>query len=532
MLDNRLLCELALLEDYKKSHTFLREYKIVDDDPLKIEFRLVVKHRSYLFVAIFSRYFPYLPIQIIAKTEFFSSHSYKNGAMCLKYGQDNWNKEITFVSLIENLYELLFTENPLGKKHQESESGDLFTFGQQLRRMGKYCVLLPYGLDQFVSKEGYLECLIKNGDFDSYTFVVSDINNHHLYSLKANKLKIKFHILPFKRSEKEIEEVKKSTNYSEKENTILFFNDGYAELYLVEVDNPRPIIARYLTKEYEIKKRIQIDDSTLQKRITIVGLGSVGSRVAVDLARAGFKHFHLVDDDVLLPYNVIRHELTNFRVGEYKVNAIRDLISQEINNDADVEVSTLAMTGQESSTSTSRFIKNCSESSLIIDCTADDSILFMLSKMTSEKNIPVISGTVIPGGLGNIVLVKKTKDVDLESLLASYYKWQSEKIIFAEKVDDYTSSINDQTFSATMSDCSILSGFIGKFAIDILQGKESHINNINIFSTSDYCSLNEFYHTYKIDANMLNKTEEQYDEELIKNGKTIYENYCSKRNNK
>lgn len=532
MLDDRLLCELALLEEYRNSHSFLREYKIIDDDVLKIEFRLVVKHRSYSFLAIFNRYFPSQPIQIIAKTDFFTLHRYKNGAMCLKYGQDNWAKDIRLIDLIDNLYELLFEENPLGKKHLQSESGDSFTFGQQLRRMGKCTIILPFGLTSFNQNSGYIECVVKDGDYDSFTFVITNVDGHQVYNPSLESFKIKYHILFFAKDEKDIETIKCEIDYKKEEETLVFYKNGYGHLFLSSSNNPDPILIRYIKKDYEIKKRIQINEEVLQKRITIIGIGSVGSRVAIDLARAGFDNLYLVDDDVMLPYNVVRHELTNRHVGEYKVNAVKSLIEKEINDKARINVSTLAMTGQESSTSTNRFIENCSESSLIIDCTADDSVLLMLSEMTKEKRIPVISGTVVPGGLGNIILVKKTDDVDLESVLASYYKWLSNETIFAERVDDYSSSINDQPFSATMSDCSILSGFIGKFAIDILQGKENQIYNINIFSTSDYCSLKEFYNTYKINANALEKPEEQYDAELINNGKKIYEDYCSKRNSK
>ena len=45
-------------------------------------------------------------------------------------------------------------------------------------------------------------------------------------------------------------------------------------------------------------------------RVGIVGLGSLGSKIAVSLARSGLRRFLLVDDDVLLPENICRHELS------------------------------------------------------------------------------------------------------------------------------------------------------------------------------------------------------------------------------
>ncbi|GAE36827.1 E2/UBC family protein [Halalkalibacter akibai] len=46
-----------------------------------------------------------------------------------------------------------------------------------------------------------------------------------------------------------------------------------------------------------------------EKKVTIIGLGSLGSRVAFELARAGVKKFTLIDEDILDVDNVFRHEL-------------------------------------------------------------------------------------------------------------------------------------------------------------------------------------------------------------------------------
>lgn len=528
MLSNRLLCELALLSSFKEKNNYLTNFKIVDDDVLKVEFSLIVKDHLYEFIAVFNRYYPYQPIQIIALTDFYSSHQYKNGAMCLKWGQDNWNSDVKFVDLLENLYDLLYAENPLGEEHAKAESGDSFTFGQTIKRMGKCCIVIPFSLDKFDSMEGTIDCVLQEGAYDSFTFVITKINDHNIFGSEIGKHKLKYFICENEMLDEDIPDKPSA----EKMDKILFFNTGKALLFFANSKNEKPISLKYIANDYEIKKRIDIHDKVLEKKIVVIGLGSIGSRVTVDLARAGFKKFLLVDDDIMMPFNVIRHELTYTNVGEYKVNALKTLIEKEINEDAVVETSTLAMTGQESTTSTNKFIEDCSDASLIIDCTADDSLLLMLSKMTKDNNIPLISGTVIPGGLGNIVLIKKSKDVDIESILSSYYKWVENKTIFAKKVNDYSSSINDQTYTATMSDCSILSGFIGKFAIQLLEGCESQLTNINIFSTSDYCSLEQFYKTYKIDANQLPLVEESYNPELIESGKAIYEDFCSKRNNK
>lgn len=76
----------------------------------------------------------------------------------------------------------------------------------------------------------------------------------------------------------------------------------------------------------------------------ILGCGSVGSLVALELARAGIGNFVLVDNDILEYHNLCRHQCSISEVGEYKVDALKRRIL-EINPSAKVEaiVSTVEM---------------------------------------------------------------------------------------------------------------------------------------------------------------------------------------------
>lgn len=59
-------------------------------------------------------------------------------------------------------------------------------------------------------------------------------------------------------------------------------------------------------------------------RVGIVGLGSVGSKIAISLARSGVRRFLLIDDDYLAPGNMVRHELSWAYVGAHKAQAVSD----------------------------------------------------------------------------------------------------------------------------------------------------------------------------------------------------------------
>jgi len=60
-----------------------------------------------------------------------------------------------------------------------------------------------------------------------------------------------------------------------------------------------------------------------QKRVVILGCGSVGSLVAMELARAGVKHFILADADIIEYHNICRHQCGIEDVGDFKVYALK-----------------------------------------------------------------------------------------------------------------------------------------------------------------------------------------------------------------
>ena len=67
----------------------------------------------------------------------------------------------------------------------------------------------------------------------------------------------------------------------------------------------------------------------------IIGCGSVGSLIAVELAKAGVGHFILCDQDTLEYHNLCRHQCGIEDVGDLKVNSVKRKINN-INPDAEI----------------------------------------------------------------------------------------------------------------------------------------------------------------------------------------------------
>lgn len=79
-------------------------------------------------------------------------------------------------------------------------------------------------------------------------------------------------------------------------------------------------------------------DIMLRKGVVVIGCGSVGSLVALELARAGVGRFFLIDMDILSYHNICRHQCGILDVGKYKTTALRERILQ-INPTAEIHVS-------------------------------------------------------------------------------------------------------------------------------------------------------------------------------------------------
>lgn len=69
-------------------------------------------------------------------------------------------------------------------------------------------------------------------------------------------------------------------------------------------------------------KGILETDIMKQKRVVILGCGSVGSLVAMELARAGVEHFVLADPDIVEYHNICRHQCGIEDVGDLKIHAL------------------------------------------------------------------------------------------------------------------------------------------------------------------------------------------------------------------
>ena len=68
------------------------------------------------------------------------------------------------------------------------------------------------------------------------------------------------------------------------------------------------------------------NDALQHKRVLIIGLGSFGSQIAVDLAKAAVGEYALIDFDKLERHNIVRHACSLRDVGRFKTDAVEELV--------------------------------------------------------------------------------------------------------------------------------------------------------------------------------------------------------------
>ena len=98
-----------------------------------------------------------------------------------------------------------------------------------------------------------------------------------------------------------------------------------------------------LSKSYEFFQPEKED-----ARINIVGCGSVGSTIAVLLARAGVTKMTLWDFDMVEPHNLANQMFRQCDVGKLKTEALADILA-EINPDIrdDLQLKSDGWSGQQ-----------------------------------------------------------------------------------------------------------------------------------------------------------------------------------------
>jgi hypothetical protein len=171
--------------------------------------------------------------------------------------------------------------------------------------------------------------------------------------------------------------------------------------------------------------RLPLEHEKLAKiRFGIVGLGSLGSKIAISLGRSGARQFLLVDDDFLTPGNVCRNELTWMSVGVHKVQAVKDTLTLIAPGMA-IDIRMHRVAGQESTLEAAKTLRDLAACDVLIDATAIPDVFLLLASVARKNLKPLCWGELFAGGYGGII-ARARPDLDpnplaVRSALTDYF---------------------------------------------------------------------------------------------------------------
>jgi hypothetical protein len=354
------------------------------------------------------------------------------GPFCLEWRADNWDPRVTGADLVRSTYRLLSTESdPIAPARVPSAYH--LTRGQEVRAKTNRLVATPALFTSLTALPAEVvvplrsHTLTHDSTFICFVSEVGDVTGVLVAIGDLPKaLKTQFPLFAWERDGfviksapnrvKSIETVDHLRALLAKlgsplpnplsdaisrplDGFYLFYEEDGNSLQAFDVTGGELTRYSVLLSEDAVRRLPPAYTHLKDIRVAIVGLGSLGGKIAVSLARCGCRQFLLVDDDILLPENICRHELSWMAVGMHKAKAIKEALSY-IAPDIEVDARVHRLAGQESSTSAARVLKALASCHLIIDATADPDVFLRLAAVAQRHTLPMCWGEVFAGGVG------------------------------------------------------------------------------------------------------------------------------------
>lgn len=132
--------------------------------------------------------------------------------------------------------------------------------------------------------------------------------------------------------------------------------------------------------------------------VLVVGLGSGGSTVALELAKAGVGRLILCDPDSLEEANVMRHECDDGYLGWTKPRAVADLV---VGRNPAIDVSIIESAVEDIESGLPQLIASVDA---VAVCTDTDASRHLIDRLAADVGVPVVFGGVYAGARGGEII--------------------------------------------------------------------------------------------------------------------------------
>ena len=402
-------------------------WSFAGDLRLLVSFTIHYASTSAALVMEYPTLFPDLPPQIKpAENELLSGHQYgAGGELCLEWRTDNWHPDVTGAMMIESAYRLLSGEAPIEGERQVVPSAHRASVGQNVRASSMRIVLpheMKMALDEVAPGTIYPLRIAELRRADRWIAHVEHVGVEDGTATSKRlppewiRRKGSYLRLPDRAAipsdlEQLVEAIRAAGDNSlaeqietgSSEHPVLLSNGAKATLRTaITFSDERKVLPYTTVSAPPCQQRLPDVTSLASSRIGIVGCGSVGSKVALSLARSGAANFVLVDGDVYFENNLVRNALDYRAVGLHKTDAVEAAIA-EINPQAAVTNLRVGLGAQESSVFMESAITALGNCDLLIDATGDAAGFNILGGIAQRSNTPLVFGEVYGGGIGGLV---------------------------------------------------------------------------------------------------------------------------------
>ena len=179
---------------------------------------------------------------------------------------------------------------------------------------------------------------------------------------------------------------------------------------------------------------------TCSDSMVAIGVGALGSQIFDNLSRSGFGRWTIIDSDILLPHNLIRHTGTNHGVGFSKAYLSASIAADLFWSNSFASTIFADILRPDSDNTRERIDESLGVSRLVLDTSASVAVARFLSRDVSLKG-KAVSAFLNPRGDTLIILAENSsRTIRLDSLEMQYYR----EVISNELLTSHLTSSTDK----------------------------------------------------------------------------------------
>lgn len=461
-----------------------------DANCVVVDFDVDVGHRIYEAEMRYPATYPHSPpvVRPRDKDARWSNHQFgAGGDLCLEYRPDNWSPDIMGWQVMESAYRLLHGERPSADELQQVASAHRITLGQKLRTsFSRFPLTMTFhawlnalpagssarGTSIAVLSEQNIVRLVVDLELDGVAWKDAEVPA----SLRAECLELPAFVCRL-RDDEAFPSIESYARFVDEAANV-----GWKPTDRVLIAVKGTEIRAYSCYEDSVHQSTPITPSSVQarlsgdyeqlstKRAAVVGCGSLGSKVACMLARAGVADFLLIDDDIFNIENIVRNELDWRDIGLHKAQAVSNRI-RRINGQAKVTVRRQQLAGQESPSSAENVLGGLASCDLIIDATASVTAGNIIAGLAASSGTNVVWAEVFAGGVGGLVARHRPGvEPPIPLMRRAIESWFVSRGVrpAMQQVQPYEATIEGQPWIADDADVTSIAAAATRLAIDTL----------------------------------------------------------------